>query len=301
RPRFSIRAEASPRRISFAAAGAPSYAAMSLESWFDTRSRTRASTSSWVCHRLMGPSPRSFGSLCMLPQERDGNRRAPPLSRYAGGFDPGWAGEGGTHELASWGNGDRTPARAGIPGPPGVRPGPRYFFSLSAATPGSTLPSRYSSDAPPPVDTCDTLPATPAFFTADAESPLLLMVVAPAAVALASASATAIVPLAVASISNTPTGPFQTIVLAPSRIFSNAAVVSGPMSTHSQSAGMVVRVTTLVAPTVRPLKSSLSVATKSVPSTSFSPASARRLFASSILSFSTIDLPVSSPCAFRKV
>src|SRR4029079_10945426 len=92
-----------------------------------------------------------------------------------------------------------------------------------AATPGSTLPSRYSSDAPPPVDTCDTLLATPAFFTADDESPPPMMVVAPAAVALASASATAIVPLAVASISNTPTGPFQTIVFAPRSVSGNAA------------------------------------------------------------------------------
>src|SRR5579871_207937 len=181
----------------------------------------------------------------------------------------------------------------------GSRPG--RYLSVSAATPGSTLPSRNSSDAPPPVETCDTLLATPAFFTADAESPPPMMVVAPAAVALASASATAIVPLAVASISNTPTGPFQTIVLAPRRIFSNAAVVSGPMSTHSQSPGMVVLVTTFVAPTVRPLKSNLSVATKSVPRTSLSPASLSRLFARSILSFSTIDFPVSRPCAFRKV
>ena len=41
--------------------------------------------------------------------------------------------------------------------------------------------------------------------------------------------------------------------------------------------------------------------TKSVPSTSLSPASASRLRASSSLSFSTIDLPTSSPCAFRNV
>jgi len=45
------------------------------------------------------------------------------------------------------------------------------------------LPSRYSSEAPPPVETCDTLLATPTFFTAEAESPPPMMVVAPAAVA----------------------------------------------------------------------------------------------------------------------
>src|SRR4029079_1117334 len=153
--------------------------------------------------------------------------------------------------------------------------------SVSAATPGSTLPSRYSSEAPPPVDTCETLLATPAFFTADAESPPPMMVVAPAAVALASASATAIVPLAVASISNTPTGPFHTMVLASSSVLVNAATVAGPASTASQSAGIASRATVLIAPTVRPLKSSLSVTVKSVPSTTLPPASASRLRARS--------------------
>src|SRR5205085_803650 len=53
-------------------------------------------------------------------------------------------------------------------------------LSVKAATPGSTLPSRNSSEAPPPVDTCETLLATPAFFTAEAEAPPPTMVVAPA-------------------------------------------------------------------------------------------------------------------------
>src|SRR3569832_1718678 len=115
-------------------------------------------------------------------------------------------------------------------------------LSVKATTPGRALPSRNSSEAPPPVETCETLLATPAFFTAEAESPPPMMVVAPAAVAFARASAL---------------------------------------------------------PTVRPLKSSLSVTTKSVPRTSLPPASAIRLLASSSLSFSTIDLPTSRPCAFR--
>src|SRR5262249_9522329 len=96
-----------------------------------------------------------------------------------------------------------------------------YFLSVSAATPGRVLPSRYSSEAPPPVDTCETLLATPAFLTAEAESPAPMTVVAPWEVALASASAMAMVPLAVASISKTPTGPFQRMVLALSRMLSN--------------------------------------------------------------------------------
>ena len=46
-----------------------------------------------------------------------------------------------------------------------------YYRSVSAATPGSTLPSMNSSDAPPPVDTCETLSDTPAWSTDEAESP----------------------------------------------------------------------------------------------------------------------------------
>src|ERR1700709_2577679 len=67
-------------------------------------------------------------------------------------------------------------------------------LSSSAATPGRTLPSRNSSDAPPPVETwlicdsrCISAPAA-------AESPPPTMVVAPFFVARASASATARVP-----------------------------------------------------------------------------------------------------------
>src|SRR5690606_19300852 len=109
-------------------------------------------------------------------------------------------------------------------------PAPVQRF-VSAFTPGSTLPSRYSSEAPPPVETWETLLDTPAFFTADAESPPPMMVVAPCSVARARISAMEIVPLAVASISNTPTGPFQRIVFAPSSTCSNAFTDSGPMST----------------------------------------------------------------------
>src|SRR3954470_13512596 len=178
--------------------------------------------------------------------------------------------------------------------------GRRYLF-VKAATPGSTFPSKNSSDAPPPVETWLTLLATPAFLTADALSPPPITVVAPAAVALASASATASVPLAVASISNTPTGPFQTTVLALSKISSNLAIVFGPMSTPSQPAGISFTPTTFSSPTVRALKSSLSVTTKSSPSTSLSPASASNFLANSTLSFSHKLLPISLPWAFKNV
>ena len=53
------------------------------------------------------------------------------------------------------------------------------LWSSRAATPGSTLPSNSSSEAPPPVEMCDIWLATPAFSTADTESPPPMMVVQP--------------------------------------------------------------------------------------------------------------------------
>ena len=44
-------------------------------------------------------------------------------------------------------------------------------LSVSAATPGSTWPPRNSSDAPPPVEMCVILSATPALLIAAIESP----------------------------------------------------------------------------------------------------------------------------------
>src|SRR5262249_11141530 len=91
---------------------------------------------------------------------------------------------------------------------------PHHALSSSAATPGNVLPSRNSSDAPPPADTW--LIAFPRrnSATAAAESPPPTTVVAPRFVAFAIASATARVPAANAGDSNTPIGPFHTIVIA---------------------------------------------------------------------------------------
>ena len=50
-------------------------------------------------------------------------------------------------------------------------------MSVSAATPGSVCPPRNSSEAPPPVEMCVILSATPAFFTAAIESPPPMIVV----------------------------------------------------------------------------------------------------------------------------
>src|SRR5438045_6116868 len=54
-----------------------------------------------------------------------------------------------------------------------------YFLSVNAATPGNSLPSSNSSEAPPPVEMNVILSASPACFTAVTESPPPMMVVAP--------------------------------------------------------------------------------------------------------------------------
>src|SRR5450432_3077357 len=86
------------------------------------------------------------------------------------------------------------------------------YLLVKASTPGSFLPSRNSSDAPPPVERCEILSAMPAAFTAATLSPPPTIDVA--APLSATASAIFFVPLANASISNTPIGPFQIIVRA---------------------------------------------------------------------------------------
>src|SRR6185436_18979447 len=103
-----------------------------------------------------------------------------------------------------------------------------HDFSASAATPGSVSPPRNSSDAPPPVEMCVILSATPALFTAAIESPPPMIVVPSTP---ATARATPLVPAANASISNTPIGPFQTTVFAPAIAAAYALIVAGPMST----------------------------------------------------------------------
>ena len=109
------------------------------------------------------------------------------------------------------------------------------YRSCNIAIPGSSFPSRYSSDAPPPVEMWVIRSATPAFSTADALSPPPMMVTA---LEEASARAISFVPRANASISKTPTGPFQMIVPADRIASLNSATVSGPISTPIMSAGI---------------------------------------------------------------
>src|SRR5258708_9559331 len=92
---------------------------------------------------------------------------------------------------------------------------PDFHIQFSKnATPGSTLPSRNSRLAPPPVEQCVTWSATLNFLAAVAVSPPPTTVVAPAAVAAAMAAAMALVEPANFSNSNTPDGPFQMMVFA---------------------------------------------------------------------------------------
>src|SRR5690606_493026 len=84
-------------------------------------------------------------------------------------------------------------------------------LALSAEPAGSSLPSRPSTHAPPPVETEEPPPAPPDWSTAARPSPPPATESASdAAMARASTS----VPFANASNSNTPTGPFQTTVPA---------------------------------------------------------------------------------------
>src|SRR6185369_1552959 len=112
------------------------------------------------------------------------------------------------------------------------------YFSDNAATPGSTLPSRNSRDAPPPVEVCDTFLSAPNFFAAVAVSPPPTTVVAPAAVAATMASAMDLVAFSNAGNSNTPGGPFQMMVLARAMTAANSLDDSGPASMPSNPAGM---------------------------------------------------------------
>src|SRR5215469_16835076 len=110
------------------------------------------------------------------------------------------------------------------------------YLSDNASTPGNFLPSRNSSDAPPPVEMCVILSATPAAFTAATLSPPPM--IDTAAPFSATASAIFFVPFANASISKTPIGPFHTIVRAASISLVNSSIVFGPISSAIMSAGI---------------------------------------------------------------
>ena len=93
-----------------------------------------------------------------------------------------------------------------------------------------------SREAPPPVEMCVILSASPAFVTAAAESPPPIIVLQ--SVNSAKYSAIAFVPTANGFNSNTPTGPFHKTVFASARTLLYNSIDSGPISNPSQSSGI---------------------------------------------------------------
>mmetsp|Transcript_58268 Transcript_58268/g.138685 ORF Transcript_58268/g.138685 Transcript_58268/m.138685 type:complete len:235 (-) Transcript_58268:765-1469(-) len=179
-------------------------------------------------------------------------------------------------------------------------PPPPATLSLSAATPGRTCPSRSSSEAPPPVEMCDIWSASPAFSTAATESPPPMMVMAPFLVHSARVSATSLVPLAKASISNTPMGPFQMIVLQSASSPWIILVDSGPLSRPIQPSGIFSTVVTWVLASAANLSARMtSVGRMNLTPLALALASSSR--ASSTLSSSTSEDPTLSPRALRNV
>ena len=104
--------------------------------------------------------------------------------------------------------------------------------------PGSFLPSRSSSDAPPPVEICEILAAmsSPASCTAAAESPPPMTVNAGLS---EMAFATPNVPCENGSFSNMPSGPFHRMVLAFSNFLANSSTLRGPTSSAMVPAGIL--------------------------------------------------------------
>src|SRR5690606_31202968 len=96
-----------------------------------------------------------------------------------------------------------------------------------ASTPGSLRPSRYSREAPPPVETWSQRAARPACWTAATLSPPPTTV-KPGQLAIA--WATARVPAAKAGFSKRPIGPFHSTVCASESALAKRASDSGPMS-----------------------------------------------------------------------
>src|SRR5579859_6420453 len=167
--------------------------------------------------------------------------------------------------------------------------------SSRATTPGRGFPSRNSSDAPPPVETCESLSSSPA--TAAAESPPPTMVTAPLAPASTSAFATARVPTSNGGVSKTPIGPFHKIVLALRIRARKSAAVAWSMSKTAQPAGMASEATLVRSPD----RSREGAITAPRGRISFFPALVRRAFARSIRSRSTREVPTSNPIAAKNV
>jgi hypothetical protein len=136
----------------------------------------------------------------------------------------------------------------------------QFYASSKAATPGNTLPSSISKEAPPPVEMCDILDWRLVLLTAATESPPPMMVMPPLVVTSASVWAIPKVPAENFSNSNTPClhqrymkirgakifigfvivtmGPFHTTVLQGSNSLLKVAKEDGPISNPIQPSGI---------------------------------------------------------------
>src|ERR1700761_19520 len=174
----------------------------------------------------------------------------------------------------------------------------RKAYASRAVRPGRVLPSRYSSDAPPPVEMCPKDDSSsPKDRPAPAESPPPTTV-SPAT--LVSASATALVPAANAGNSNTPIGPFQNTVLASASLDANSSLEAGPMSRPMCPSGIASAATTAAGASA----ANRGATTMSVGRTSSTPRSAARVSISlheSMWSASSSEVPTSWPRAARNV
>merc|ERR1712151_317489 len=112
------------------------------------------------------------------------------------------------------------------------------YASVKAATPGSTLPSKSSNEAPPPVLQWLTLSSVSYFLQAVAVSPPPITVMVPAAVASTTTSMSDFVPISNFAISKTPIGPFQIIVLDAFTASAFNAMDLGPQSKPMKPSGM---------------------------------------------------------------
>mmetsp|Transcript_60295 Transcript_60295/g.95493 ORF Transcript_60295/g.95493 Transcript_60295/m.95493 type:complete len:208 (-) Transcript_60295:835-1458(-) len=113
-------------------------------------------------------------------------------------------------------------------------------LSFRAATPGSSLPSKSSKEAPPPVLQWVTLSSVPYFLQAVAVSPPPMTVTVPAPVASTTASISFFVPVSNLAISKTPMGPFQMMVLLSLTAWAFSSIDFGPQSKPMKPSGIPV-------------------------------------------------------------
>mmetsp|Transcript_57344 Transcript_57344/g.104764 ORF Transcript_57344/g.104764 Transcript_57344/m.104764 type:complete len:284 (-) Transcript_57344:602-1453(-) len=110
----------------------------------------------------------------------------------------------------------------------------------NVVTPGKSLPSSNSREAPPPVLQCVTLVSVSYFLHAVAVSPPPMTVTQPLDVAATTLSMRVFVPASKDFISKTPMGPFQIIVLAFATASAFFLMLSGPQSRPMNPAGTPV-------------------------------------------------------------